>query len=228
MTPRSQCHKVFLRTEKESNLYTYRALCMFSAYHITTVLQRGGFCSLKEMAVDHLVFQRDSDSGRNIGATVYFQSWFYAHYSYAILQLPDIKDRSQHTNHFLKYFKPIDSTNRPVSLLANSSVSLGETELSQWTYRTQVKHQMSANTHNVGYRAYLWPWAWSLDITTVLVGKGDALVKAEAFHPVIRSGWPSRPVLLTLSLCASCVPNNHPTLQSEYILLIYVTCISDL
>lgn len=50
---------------------------MFSAHHITTVLQKGGFCGLKEMAVDHLGFLKDSDPCRNTGATVLFQSWFY-------------------------------------------------------------------------------------------------------------------------------------------------------
>lgn len=63
------------------------------------------------MAVDHLGFLRDSDSGRKISATVLLRSWFYTHYSYPTLQLLVIKDKSQHTNYFLKYFKPMDSIN---------------------------------------------------------------------------------------------------------------------
>lgn len=129
MTPRSPHHKIFPGTKEQSDFYTCRAARDLCPPHHHSP-RKDGFCGLKERAVDHLGFVRDSDPGRNIDATVLLQSWFYTHYSYPTLQLLAIKDKSQHTSHFLKCFRPMDSINMtdqfPI-VLAN----LGETDYSE-------------------------------------------------------------------------------------------------
>lgn len=97
------------------------------------------------MTMDNLYFLiYVGDPSGNIDAIFLF----YAHYSYPALQIPAIKDRSEHENHFFKHFKLMDSLNM-VDHFPKHGWSLSncvrmfhpeKTELSQWTYRTQVEH----------------------------------------------------------------------------------------